>query len=438
MSLNEINKLMCFQQSLEKSILNTINNLRKFSNEDIVEIYLTQEKQREEEKDLLQLEMKQITDKLYNKKEFLKSNGTLNSSDLEQFKNEMISIQDSIRNGKINCKLKLKTLNIEYIDIIQDVDYYTGKMLEWSEPNNIKDLLNVKVDYNRRSNDLKCVEVREFMDFIRKSGGHENGWSKDDHQLFIKFRNKFKDTAVVCQKINEIFPDKSIEDVKSHDEWYKRYLLLKKNKQEALKRWQDSKNKKTRLVITQNNIPNNKIVLKQPQEDLKEKLKKWQSEREAKMRNSLLMDELKEERKRELDNLRKKKNEEVKKAVKEWKAIKISLEQENQLKRKYLEEQEKKRKAAEANKLIKQFQTQDDYHILKMKQHKKRLEVLLPVRSKSSHVAQRDPDRILKPTRQWINRVHDENIYPTVPVIPLKKLPKLRVPDWRKNTVGSV
>lgn len=85
-------------------------------------------------------------------------------------------------------------------------------------------------------------------------------------------------------------------------------------------------------------------------------------------------------------------------------------------------------RALEANRLIKQFQSQDDMYIAKVKELKKQEECTLPMRSKSSHLAKKDPTRLLRPTKQWINRVHDDKDYaatfPNV-ALPLNKLPKL-------------
>lgn len=62
-----------------------------------------------------------------------------------------------------------------------------------------------------------------------------------------------------------------------------------------------------------------------------------------------------------------------------------------------------------------------------MRIKQKRKSELFPiVRSKSSHSAKRDPGRLLKPTQQWINRVHDENPPEQFgKVMPLRCLPKL-------------
>lgn len=44
------------------------------------------------------------------------------------------------------------------------------------------------------------------MDFVHSSGGHENGWRREDHQLFIKFRKKFKNIDTVAKHLHEELP----------------------------------------------------------------------------------------------------------------------------------------------------------------------------------------------------------------------------------------
>ncbi|XP_028138272.1 coiled-coil domain-containing protein 112-like [Diabrotica virgifera virgifera] len=432
--ITELNKLVCFQQCLEKSISATVDHLKKFPTYQYVpDMYVEQEQDRRREKESIRSNIDEIVGNLQSKIKFLKCYSSVNNTDLKKFKHEMIMIQDLIQTLVRNSKMKLKDLDIEYIDINQDLDYYKEKMFEWSEPINIKEPSSIKTDCKRPYSNLKCVEIREFIDFVKRSGGHENGWDKDDHELFIKFRNKFKDVSIVSQKINEILPDKSIQDVQEHEMWYKKYMVLKRNKKEALRRWQETKTKPKLSTVGKLLNDVKKPVLVNKSENYREKLVQWKFEKEEKLRKHLSMEEIEQQKRREMADMRKRRNEEMKRVVEEWKTAKNLLDQECTKRKKEQEENERKRKAAEANKLIKQYQIQDDYYILKMRQHKKRLETLQPVRSKSSQIAKRDPDRLLKPTEQWRNRVQDDTRYPFEEVIPLKKLPKLKVPDWRKK-----
>lgn len=430
----EINKLTCIQLNLEKSISTIIGHLTRFSNfESVSKLSSIIEQERQSEKSNLRVSVKEIICNIKSKSDFLKQTDSMDKVDLTHLKNDMISIQDSIQILISNSKMKLRSLQIDYIDVNQDVEYYNEKLFEWSQPTNLNNI-NFKLDYKPPNTKLKCVEMREFIDFLRRSGGHENGWDKSDHQLFLKYRNKYKDINVITKKLHELLPDKKIDEIKQHEEWYKEYLILKSNKKDAIKRWQKSKNKDKPYSIT---VPDeyqqtsSKIV--NCHENLREKLTKWKLEKEMHLQININAEQEIQHRKKEQEKLRKKKNCETKQIIEEWKKTKLSLEEEESSRRKIQEQYERKRRAAEANKLIKQFQTQDDFYILKMKQHKRTLQNSILLRSKSSQLAARDPERLFKPTQQWINRVHDENIYPIEAVIPLKKLPKLGIPEWRRK-----
>lgn len=74
-------------------------------------------------------------------------------------------------------------------------------------------------------------------------------------------------------------------------------------------------------------------------------------------------------------------------------------------------QQEKAFKAARANKLIKEFQSQDDAYV-----QKKKILNMNRDRAKSEEIIQpkinvpRDPSRVLKPTKNWLSKVkNDQN-----------------------------
>lgn len=82
----------------------------------------------------------------------------------------------------------------------------------------------------------------------------------------------------------------------------------------------------------------------------------------------------------------------------------------------------------EANKMIKHFQTRDDIFIARMRSKKRKEANLTTKRSKSSYIAQRDPERIFRPTKQWAIKISKQddiegNIHPYVPNI--RVIPKL-------------
>ncbi|VEN45951.1 unnamed protein product [Callosobruchus maculatus] len=429
----ELNKLSTLQNTLEKAINYILAQLKKYGY-DFLDYEHELEMKRKEEKQNLTVKITSLIENIHSKQQLLR-NKTVDIIDVEGFKREMICIQDQIEHLKYEARQKLKELTYENDDLSEEIQFYNSKMLEWSEPMKINIYCNSNpIKPKSVSKQHQSKEAKEFMDFVHKSGGHENGWRKEDHQLFIKLRTKHKDSKIVAENLHDMLPDISIQDVYNHEEWYKRYLELNKRKKEAISHWKRSKNSQStnkshiesRYAQKLNLEPDNK-------KHMQEKLMKW---KETKQKQYELARKIETERqieKKELDELRKKRNEEIRQVVNEWKMTKAALEEEKVREQNKMEQIEKRKRAVQANKLIRQYQSQDDLYIARLRKIRER-DKRKPERSKSSQPAPRDPDRLLKPTIQWMNRVHDENnSLPSLPAFSLNNLPKLKVPEWRRK-----
>ncbi|CAG9815451.1 unnamed protein product [Phaedon cochleariae] len=438
----EVNKLNIIQQGLEKSVNSTLAQLKKYQDHEEISNLITElNKERNNNRETLLSTLKETVGLVKNKTQLLRHNKILDITDLRQFKNQMILIQENIRNLKSESRAKLTQLKDEYADLTEDLDYYSEKIPIWSEK--MRDQIyteTMKTPLTCKG--PKCKEVRDFIEFVHKSKGHENGWRKEDHQLFLKIRQKHKHIDTLAKHLHEALPDISINEIECHEKWYKEYLSLQLNKRKAIKAWKTAKNSATRTktnhISATNSLeqlcdPPNTGIVSRPHEYIKKMLMEWKLEKQEKLQNALQIEQTKEQRRKEIAAAQRKQHEELKQLVENWKKTRTEIEEQEILQRKALEEKEKRRRAAEANRMIKQFQIQDDLYILK-KQTKK-TEELKPLRSKSSQLAKRDPMRLLKPTQQWINRVHDENNYLTESVsLSLKNVQKLRIPEWRKKT----
>ncbi|XP_018579645.1 coiled-coil domain-containing protein 112-like [Anoplophora glabripennis] len=346
----------------------------------------------------------------------------------------MIFIQDNIQTVKYCNKKQIELLDKELNDLTDDVNYYNEKVLEWTEPVqiNFHQVSNLQKSKRIRSRH-QCMEIKEFMDFVHASGGHENGWRKEDHQVFIKYRKKYKNIDAIAKYLHEEFPDISIQEIKHHEEWYQKYIALELKKRTALKNWQKEKANKS-ASRKYSNIPSKISTTVQPSVNVQEKLIKWKAQKEEQTKHAKQMEMYKRQKRNEIDQLQKKRNDELKMLVQEWKQKRQDMEEQEIIHKKIAAEQEKKRRAFEANRLIKQFQSQDDLYIMRMKQKKKPEPFPILRRSKSSHSAKRDPKRLLKPTQQWINRIQDDNSADKFGnVMPLRCLPKLAIPEWRRK-----
>lgn len=53
---------------------------------------------------------------------------------------------------------------------------------------------------------LFLQEVLEFNKFVEESGGHEHRWPLEDHNLFLKLRNKHKNEVELATKLHLLLP----------------------------------------------------------------------------------------------------------------------------------------------------------------------------------------------------------------------------------------
>lgn len=137
----------------------------------------------------------------------------------------MIIIQDNIQNLKYYNKKQIGVLDKELNDLTDELNYYNEKMLTWTEPvqinfyqmSNLRKPKGIKNKHQCKVrlvfsfdctilNFIQFQEVKEFIEFVHSSGGHENGWRREDHQLFIKFRKKYKNIDTIARHLNEEFP----------------------------------------------------------------------------------------------------------------------------------------------------------------------------------------------------------------------------------------
>ncbi|CAH2002798.1 unnamed protein product [Acanthoscelides obtectus] len=350
----------------------------------------------------------------------------------------MICIQDQIDQLKYESRQKLQELTDENIGLWEDIQFYNSKMLEWAEPTKVNIYCNSNpIKPKSISKKHQSKEAKEFMDFVHKSGGHENGWRKEDHDLFVKLRSKHKDIKIAAENLHDVLPDVSIQDVYEHEEWYEKYLDLNKKKKEAITRWKKSKNKQSTSKNHAESRYARKLKLEpENKQSIQEKLMKWKETKQIQyeLTRKIQMEKLIE--RREQDEMRRKRNEEIKQIVNEWKITKAALEEDKIRQEKKIEEIERKKRAMEANRLIRQYQSQDDMYIARARKIRERDNSKPTIRSKSSQLVPRDPDRLLKPTIQWMNRVHDEShsliSFPAC-TVSLNNLPKLKIPEWRRK-----
>ncbi|XP_060527069.1 uncharacterized protein LOC132702460 isoform X2 [Cylas formicarius] len=319
-----------------------------------------------------------------------------------------------------------------------------------SEITYCKSLLKPKTDINddencdlpaqhkvskRRNQEFK--EVNEFFDYVHSNGGHENGWKTEDHLQFLKYRSKFKRAEDIARHLHDLLPDIDVDEIIAHERWYVTYLELLSKKKDAIERWRKSKKTQKKEPAVSDEKQSKRDTWKNTNDDaLRAKIALWKEEREAKVRAENA------ERRRKIDarckqeQIERVKRNDIKKVVREWRESKQLAGENEKNRRAALESLQSKLRSATANRMIKTYQSMDEAHVKKMLQiHAS--EKQKSIRIRSSCEANRDPDRLMKPTQQWMNRLRAPRDV-AVCQIPEARMPKLAVPDWRKDLLTYV
>ncbi|XP_025834777.1 coiled-coil domain-containing protein 112-like [Agrilus planipennis] len=280
-----------------------------------------------------------------------------------------------------------------------------------------------------------AFEVKEYLDFVNQFG-LEGGWETGDHSLFLKVRTKIKEPQKTAKYLNSLMPDKSIEVILEHENWYQKYLNLKEKQRNVIKQWRCQ----TAPTVAGKNDLKPTLNIYHKEEYNREKniqrISKWKDEKQKLLINKEMENQKNVELQKQIEEKRKLQYKEKKEKVAVWKIEKKRKHLEEKLRNELLKNIEKEQKSTEALKAIKLFQSKDDEFIEKMKKKrtKQAKSTIGLIRGKIS--APRDPERLFKPTKQWMQRSKRKEIRKGAVItfpMDIKQVPKLCLPMWRKG-----
>ncbi|KAM6474634.1 coiled-coil domain-containing protein 112 isoform 1-T1 [Liasis olivaceus] len=294
-------------------------------------------------------------------------------------------------------------------------------------------------------------EVLELERFLQQTGGRQGGWDECDHQVFLKIWRKHKGKPSYITETLDYLPDRTKEDIQSHEKWHQEFLILESRKKEAIQKWRMKKREeKDKILVQKENheeVPTGVQLQREEAQKQKteEERKKRLVELEAWKKHKALAcamkqaAQLKEEEEKEKKKQRERQRqlqmklvlEDCSREKKEQEEL-LRLEKE---KREEAEREERKRTAAEE---IVKFQERD-LHKLELKflekqakedekiEKEKRLSKL----RKKVHInVTRDPYRLYRPTKVWEERTKEIGPVGAGPVL---YIPHRAVPSWRQG-----
>ncbi|KAL2916360.1 hypothetical protein HK105_204116 [Polyrhizophydium stewartii] len=293
-------------------------------------------------------------------------------------------------------------------------------------------------------------QVVEFQNYLARHGGHSGGWDDLSHAAFVKYRTKYGacDGRFVQACLDRI-PGATEQGIASHEGWFCGYVARLSAKKRAIDAWRQRKKDAAHRIgamierdihesAKQTHKDSGKALERREQQ--KEALRRWQEEKERRQHELEWEAELKARREREEVQRRRERQIKNKRIV----SVYIQQRQEEKEQSKHWEEMAAAIKASypadwkeNYERLLKRDQDLVEKRRLAIKRkkaekqaHRAKLDAVKPL-----VLAERDPDRVMRPTAGVQNRVA-AMCEPDVPRFIASKfavhlMPRRSVPSWR-------
>ncbi|XP_066994915.2 coiled-coil domain-containing protein 112 [Anabrus simplex] len=454
-------RLKVQQDFLDKSQAVVISSMKTVDRQfvkEFEELYTDLERKRLQHLEKLHQSLMLIMPSLRELKVAVSNDDQLKSLDVDRYRQDLLELENKISTSKDSNEKEILKLAFQENALWDHVETVAQKIDEWSIPVKVSSFRPHSQSWSRPGSsymgNARSVEVMDFQNFLNSSGGYTGGWDEDDHLLFLRLRRKYTDRNEFLGALQQEMPDKKFEDILNHEEWLISFDILKARQKKAIEEWRARRSKtKTSQVLDDEDLfllervkpscaNKSKTFLDKDSVDKKQKVEDWKKQKEEQKD----LEEVRklEEKKKSLSDWekRKAKQEMQKTQVERYKAEKFNHEQALRVQKQQLEMEEMEKRAALANKALKAFREQDQEFINRMKnrrarrlsEQEDRLQLPLP---KPKIVAERDPNRLLKLTRVWQERLQklNEEVSPSFgkPVLHLRNIPHLGVPKWRKG-----
>ncbi|XP_063713978.1 coiled-coil domain-containing protein 112-like [Symsagittifera roscoffensis] len=410
---------------------------------------------------------------------------TPGTTSVERLKEKVEEIDSSINSFKGSHRENYEKFVINEKTLSQEVAALDRRIDVWDLPttqNNANSTqvapptsaTGSKVKIYNIANDLsstKPQEVLEYEKYIEQHGGSRGGWEEYDHVTFTKYytllyKQSTADEEVSKRKLIERLAvelaHRSVDDLDSHFEWYKRLLELGEKKKYAITQWRKQKDKerealKSRAVKSEIDLEeaDGREGIEVDESDLKkaeekrELLKAWREFREQERRIAIEQEKIRKEEEKEKERQHLERQKEIKAQIDEMKMRKQREDEIERLKKLADElEQDHIRKAELREKRIQSTkkalsQAEEKKEMKKLQefaQAEKSKYVVLRKKAVEANVT-RDPNRLLKPTKGWENRVKEEEMKNDAGkrvgglsgTIAVTHIPHRATPAWRSN-----
>ncbi|KAK5602852.1 hypothetical protein CRENBAI_023461 [Crenichthys baileyi] len=374
---------------------------------------------------------------------------TATPESIERLKEKASEVEGSINALKEERRLRFKEYLKEERTCSQEVTAYEKKTENRSLPFNSNPKLPAASALKTKpaNRDLPA-EVKALEDFLQKTEGPHGGWDQLDHQTFLRVWMKHSGRPSYRKEAKLYLPGKTQERMQQHEGWRQELLHLQHNKREAIRRWKTSKDqeRQTRIQIQEAQTRERKVKSLSEQQQTEEermevaqRLEVWKKEKERKEEEEEEQKLAKEIQRRRRETEKRRQQLEVKMTLEEHLRLRQEKEEEQKNRKREKEQREREEKQTEATKLIKSF-SKRDLHKVKAKLHEsqqrekeeeeRRKRITTKLKEKIDGHVDRDPSRLVRPTRGWEERMKHTGPSGERPML---QMFHRAIPTWRQG-----
>lgn len=131
----------------------------------------------------------------------------------KQYRERIENIDQRLRNVAVKNQQQLKQLKLEYcniesdvlplmhnLDLIQNSSVNTNLGRKLSAQSALRRAVSAPIEKNDSD------DVRLFDRFLKEHNGHTGGWTDEEHLLYVKMKNKYKDNSEqICNAFRVYF-----------------------------------------------------------------------------------------------------------------------------------------------------------------------------------------------------------------------------------------
>ncbi|XP_076801344.1 coiled-coil domain-containing protein 112-like [Clavelina lepadiformis] len=364
---------------------------------------------------------------------------------VDKLRDTMEDIEVTINDFKQQQKKIFETLLYEENNTNHEIEIAMARIETISSSTTLANSKS-KVPKQAQSNNLP-PEVKDFEKYVSQYG-NQGGWDDYDHSTFLKIRNKMKGKPIFIRSAVENIPGRSYEDIKDHEQWYRRFCELRDAKKTAILEWKLNKenDKEVHLMLktTEDEDMKKKIQREKEQreeierEKKKKELQDWKARKAEQTRLELEEIERTEMRKRKLKEKEQLKMAEIRDAARERLQMKKDERERERWRLEAEQEERRALKAEQAQMEIARFQSRDQKVLEQKQKQKQRKEEEVKERAERLRKAkakiklESDRNRLYQPTDAWIqrNKQRDQDKSDKPSVI---SMPHRAVPNWRQG-----